>query len=183
MMKILSPLLIASALLFSTPVFANDLNSKIVNHIAATSHYWNDKDGRAHRFLSSDANYRMYKPTISSDSNTVTVKFTLNHLRGSASDDQMEVTLVFNRQSKALTSQKVRVKWGDERWQEFTKNLAEVAAESSNAKVAAAGQLIALAGDIYLSIVGIEHGGRENFASVFHHQSALISDAVFKALS
>lgn len=186
-MKLLKSVFLASTLLCANVSFAAINENTISDNLATTHLYWNDKNRTAHKFISSDSKYRFYKPKITAtkvEGNIAyfTVQFTLNHLRSGTSDDQMIVDIDFNATTRSVTKETVKIKWGNEEWQEFTRNIGEVASNSSNTKAAAVGQLIALTGDIYLSIVGIDHGGRTNFASVLHHKSAQVIDATLKAL-
>lgn len=187
-MKLLKSVFLASMLLCANVSFAA-INENTINDNLGTNHlYWNDKNSTAHTFISSDSKYRFYKPkvitTITQQGKLTyfTVQFTLDHIRSGTNDDQMIITLDFDATTRSVVKETVRIKWGNEQWQEFTRNIGEIASNSGDKRVAAVGQLVALAGDIYLSIVGVDHGGRTNFASVLHHKSAQVIDATLKAL-
>ena len=161
------------------------LQDQIIKNIGSTSYYWNDKNGTAHHFVSNDAEYRFYQPKVTSQSNErVTVEFTLDHDRAGTEDDHIVVTLPYDMKTKKLISEDVKMslKLGDEKWHQFATDIADLATNASDSRVAAAAHLAKLTGDIYMGIVGIEHGGRENFMSVVQHKSIVVSNAVFDAL-
>ena len=175
--------------IITAPASANQklsFQDALLEQIMATDDYWND-DTKAHRFVSSDANYRFYKPIIkSSSAQQVIVEVTLNHIRGGAEDDSIVVTLPFDKASKTLQrdQMQVKVKMGDEQWQQVAHDFADSASGASSNQYAQAGFLIAAySAKLYLAIVGVEHGGRENFVNVFNHKTTLVSNAVIATLN
>lgn len=69
--------------------------SKVMRNLALA---WTDKDGAAHRFANSGKNYRFWKPDLSiSAAKDVHASFKMDHIRGSALDEHMNIYVSFDQ--------------------------------------------------------------------------------------
>jgi len=62
------------------------------------------KDGDAIEYEVEDSNYRIYDPSIKSKtSSTVTMEVKLDHIRGGATDDHVDLTVVYDTQAHLVS--------------------------------------------------------------------------------
>ncbi len=54
------------------------------------------KDGTAIEYTVQDSTYRIYNPDVSNDGTSLTLDVKLDHVRGGATDDHVELSLVFD---------------------------------------------------------------------------------------